>query len=112
MGFDYFAYSNLETGNRQFSAHVVRKGDMIISFESPVKQHSCPISKFLALHGDNIGDTVLDVEDVEKIYFNAVRRGAQSIKPPTTIEDQYGSITTASIAIHSDIVHTLVDRVQ
>lgn len=111
MGFDYFAFSNLETGNRDFAAHAVKKGNMIISFESPAKPGNCSISKFLHKHGDNIGDIVLEVEDCEKIYKNAVSRGAQGLKPPTRIEDKAGYIITATISVYQDVIHTLIEKV-
>lgn len=34
MGFEYIAYSGLESGNRETAVHVVRNGEIVYAFES------------------------------------------------------------------------------
>lgn len=111
LGFEYFAYSNLETGNRQRSIHVVRKGDVIISFESDLMPGNTDISKFLAEHGDTIRDIAFEVEDCQKIFDKAVERGAKVVSPPTKYEDEDGHVIMATILGFGDVVHTLIERV-
>ena len=83
----------------------------MISFESDLKPSNSLISKFISAHGDTIRDIAFEVDDCQKIYDNAIRRGAKSISPPTKVEDENGYVITSSILGFGDTVHTLVERV-
>lgn len=111
MGFEYHAYSNLDTGSRDIATHVIKNGDVLISFESELKPTNSAITRFLATHGDTIQDIAFEVEDLQKIFDKAVERGAKVVSPPQVFEDEHGSIIRATIHGFGDTVHTLIERV-
>lgn len=43
MGFEYIAYSGLETGNRDTCVHVVKNGEIVYAFESALNEHQSEI---------------------------------------------------------------------
>lgn len=90
FGFEFEAYSGLETGNREYSANVVRNGDVRFVFQSPLYPGNDEIGDFVTRHGDTVKDIAFSVEDVDKIYEKAVSRGVQGISKPKTIEDEDG----------------------
>ena len=53
-------------------------------------------------HGDGVRDIALRVEDAERAYVEAMRRGARSIQEPLTVHDEQGRITKATIATYGD----------
>ena len=113
LGFDYLAFSGLETGSKDTTTHVVKKGECIISFESENKPGTnSDIYSFLMKHGDTIKDIAFEVEDCALIYNNAIKRGAISVSPPQRIEDENGYIIKATIIGFDDVVHTLIERVR
>lgn len=111
LGFDYYAYSGPQTGNKDSTIHVVKKDDIVLSFESPNNPGNSPISEFVTKHGDQVKDISFEVEDCERIWKKAVEKGAISIKEPTESKDENGSVVTASIYGFGDVIHTLVERV-
>lgn len=101
----------MATGNRDTSIHVVKKGEVVISFESLNKpEATSPVTAFISKHGDTIRDIAFGVDDVELIYDNAVRRGAVPISAPRVVEDEHGYVKLASLHAFEDVVHTLVER--
>ena len=36
LGFEYLAYQGLETGERQYATHVIKNGDIVFAFKSPL----------------------------------------------------------------------------
>lgn len=111
LGFEFFAFSNLETGNRATSTHVVKKDGVVISFESDNRPGESEISRFVMNHGDTVRDLAIEVEDCEKIYKKAVSRGAKSYMAPREFSDEHGSVVMATVQGFGDLVHTLIDRV-
>ena len=55
-------------------------------------------------------DIALRVPDATEAYWQAVQRGARGVVEPHTVDDEFGRVQLASIAIYGDIVHTFVDR--
>jgi 4-hydroxyphenylpyruvate dioxygenase len=51
-----------------------------------------------------------DVDNVELIYKQAVKKGAVSISAPEVVGDDFGSATVATICTYGDTTHTLVNR--
>jgi len=57
-----------------------------------------------------VKDVAFEVEDCKKTYDVAVSRGAKSILEPTTLKDENGSVTIATLQTYGDTTHTLVQR--
>ncbi|GME76693.1 unnamed protein product [Ambrosiozyma monospora] len=117
-GFKYHCFKGLETGERFVYSVVISNGDVFLEFVSalvpPTSQESGAVCQeihdHIMKHGDAVKDVAFKVNNVEKIYRNALVHGATPIQDPITFTDEYGSITTAKIGAFGDTVHTLVDR--
>jgi 4-hydroxyphenylpyruvate dioxygenase len=109
LGFRRIAYAGPETGVRDRASYVVEQGDIQLVLTSALhRDHE--IGKFVLVHGDGVKDIALRVPDAREAYRQAVQRGARSVLEPTTDEDEFGSVTVATIATYGDVVHTFVDR--
>jgi len=67
-------------------------------------------SKFVAAHGDGICQVALNVDDAEKTYSEAVKRGATEVHEPKKDKLADGDYTQASIKAVGDVLHTFVSR--
>ncbi|MFD3450433.1 4-hydroxyphenylpyruvate dioxygenase [Microbacteriaceae bacterium 4G12] len=109
FGFRPVAYSGLETGNREKVSYVLVQKNIRIVLSGALGEDN-RISEFVKKHGDGVKDVALVVDDVEKAYGEAVKRGAIAIAPPTTLSDQNGTVKKAMIGTYGDTVHTLIER--
>ena len=50
------------------------------------------IAEFVKTHGDGVKDVALLVDDVDKAYSEAVKRGAVAIAPPVELTDENGTL--------------------
>lgn len=64
----------------------------------------------LRVHGDGVKDVAFAVSDVASIFEEAVKRGAEVIRPLTTESDEFGSAVFATVKTYGDTVHTFVQR--
>src|SRR5437667_1651736 len=109
FGFDVIAYAGLETRVRHESGYVLRQGQITFVLVSPLSgQH--PESQRLIQHGDGVMDIALEVDDVRRIFDEAVRRGATPVTNPTALEDKHGVYEYATIRAYGDTTHTFVNR--
>ncbi|MDM5153051.1 4-hydroxyphenylpyruvate dioxygenase [Bacillus sp. DX1.1] len=109
FGFKIVAYSGLETGNREKVSYVLVQKNMRFVVSGTLNSES-RIAEFVKLHGDGIKDVALLVEDVEKAYSEAIKRGAIAIAPPEELTDEHGTLKKAVIGTYGDTIHTLVER--
>lgn len=59
---------------------------------------------------DKRTDVAFEVDDVKSLYSAAITAGATSVKPPQTLHDKHGSVTTATIQTYGQTTHTLISR--
>ena len=108
MGFEYVAYQvnsyidltnfqGLETGNRKTCVHVVRQGEIVYVFESPLTVEETEINAHIAKHGDGVKDVAFTVDDAAGIYNKAIEKGAKGVHPPETLKDEHGTVIKASV---------------
>jgi 4-hydroxyphenylpyruvate dioxygenase len=109
FGFKPVAYSGLETGNRETVSYVLQQRKIRLVITGSLNESS-RIATFVKKHGDGVKDIALTVEDVEKAYTGAVKRGAVAIIPPFELKDEHGSVKKAVIGTYGDTIHTLVER--
>jgi 4-hydroxyphenylpyruvate dioxygenase len=109
FGFDVVAYSGLETKVRHEAGYVLKQGEITFVLTSPLSEQH-PESKRLITHGDGVMDIALDVPDVRAAFEEAVKRGAQPVRPPEALEDDHGVYETASILAYGDTTHTFMNR--
>lgn len=68
------------------------------------------MSRHLSNHGDAVKDVAFEVDDVEAVYFEAVKNGAVGVSAPVRLEDADGSVVVATVRTYGDTTHTLVQR--
>jgi 4-hydroxyphenylpyruvate dioxygenase len=109
FGFHRVAYAGPETGVRDRASYVLEQGEIRLILSSSLRRDH-EIGEFAFVHGDGVKDIALRVPDAREAYRQAVQRGARGIAEPHTVEDEFGSVTIATIATYGDVVHTFVDR--
>ena len=111
MGFDYLAYKGLETGERDYVAHVVRNNRIVFEFQSSYDpEDKLGIGEHVKKHGDGVKDVVFQVEDCRKVFAHAIKRGAVSESEPRVIKDEFGEVVVATLKVYNDTVHTLIQK--
>ena len=111
LGFDYLAYSGLETGNRDFATHVVNNGKVTFAFKSPYQPEGNDEFKAqYAKHGDGVKDVAFTVDDAAGIFKKAVERGAKPVQEPIVVQDENGQVTISTVQTYGDTTHTFVQR--
>ncbi len=109
FGFKIVAYSGLETGNREKVSYVLVQKNMRFVVSGALSSEN-RIAEFVKTHGDGVKDVALLVDDVDKAYSEAVKRGAVAIAPPQELTDEDGTLEKAVIGTYGDTIHTLVER--
>ncbi|KAI8984044.1 4-hydroxyphenylpyruvate dioxygenase [Mycotypha africana] len=111
LGFQHIAYRGLETGSREVSSHVVKQGDAVFVFESPIHPEAQrEMALEIARRGDSVKDIAFTVKDCRAVYNKAIARGATSIKEPEEITDDDGTVIMATLSTYGDVHHTLIER--
>jgi 4-hydroxyphenylpyruvate dioxygenase len=99
LGFQHLAYRGLETGSRDVASHVVKQGDAIFVFESPIHPETMrEMANEIARRGDGVKDVAFTVKDCRAVYSKAIARGAKSIQEPEEITDEDGTVIMATLA--------------
>jgi 4-hydroxyphenylpyruvate dioxygenase len=69
LGFKHVAYRGLETGCRDVASHVVKQGDAIFVFESPIQPFTMrEMAQEIAQRGDGVKDVSFTVKDCKAVY--------------------------------------------
>ncbi|CEG84326.1 Putative 4-hydroxyphenylpyruvate dioxygenase [Rhizopus microsporus] len=111
LGFKHVAYRGLETGSRDVASHVVKQGDAVFVFESPIQPETMKdMAMEIARRGDAVKDIAFTVKDCKAVYEKAIARGAKCIKPPQEYSDEHGTVIMATLATYGDVHHTLIER--
>lgn len=116
FGFQPVAYRGLETGSRTTCSHVVKQGKIIFVFSSALNpgeatsEFGDDINVHLAKHGDGVKDVAFTVDDCHAVYKSAVSRGGKSIREPTELKDEKGTVILATVQTYGDTVHTFIER--
>ena len=97
--------------------HVIRQNNTILAFSSPLLPASkSAIAKEMtahhAEHGDGVKDIAFTVDNAEAIYKAAVENGAISVREPTVLTDELGSVKIASVRTYGETIHTFVERAE
>ena len=108
-GFHIVGYSGLETGVRDRASYLLQQGNIRFVLTSSLVPNS-PISEHCKMHGDGVKDIAFSVENVERAYSEAVKRGAKGVLEPTEYKDEHGVIIRAAIRTYGDTIHSFIDR--
>tara|TARA_B100001109_G_C18863935_1_gene475745 strand:+ start:3184 stop:4341 length:1158 start_codon:yes stop_codon:yes gene_type:complete len=109
FGFQSFAYSGLETGNKDTVSYVLKQDKIRLMLTSPLSSKS-PINEHIVKHGDGVKIVALWVDDARKSWEETTKRGAKSYLEPTVLEDENGEIVKAGIYTYGETVHMFVER--
>ncbi|MHB8717542.1 MAG: 4-hydroxyphenylpyruvate dioxygenase [Candidatus Dormibacteria bacterium] len=109
FGFDVVAYAGPETGIRDRASYVLQQGKVRLVLTAPLSPQG-DVAEHVRLHGDGVKNIALRVHDARAAYEATTKRGARGVVEPTTVHDDGGAITFASIATFGDTVHTFVER--
>jgi 4-hydroxyphenylpyruvate dioxygenase len=109
FGFNPVAYSGLETGERDRVSFVLERGGIRLVLTGAVHPAG-PVAEHVHLHGDGVKDIAFAVKDVEGVFHEAVRRGAQPVLEPTLVESEGQRVCKATIRTFGDTVHSFIRR--
>ncbi len=107
FGFSQFAYAGLETGRREMASYPLRQGTMRLVLSTPLgPDHEA--TAHIARHGDGVRDIAFQVDDAERAFEEAVKRGAKPAIEPHEQSDRCGTIRRAAIHTYGDTIHSFI----
>lgn len=109
FGFEIIAFKGLETGSRDTTSYVLRQNKITFVVTGALNPDS-PVAEQVKQHGDGVKDIAFLVDDVNSIYETVTARGAKGLQAPTDLQDQYGTVRKAVIAVYGDTTHTFLQR--
>jgi 4-hydroxyphenylpyruvate dioxygenase len=107
FGFSTFAYSGLETGNRALTSYALRQGKARIVMATPLDP-AHPAAEHIRRHGDGVRDVAFQVDDADRAFEEAVRRGAEPAIEPYDVADSHGTVRRAAIKTYGDTIHSFI----
>ncbi|XP_073985105.1 4-hydroxyphenylpyruvate dioxygenase [Rhodnius prolixus] len=110
MGCQHIAYKGLETGSRNYAAHVVQQNKIRFVFVSAYEPNEKEVNLHVAKHGDGVKDVAFTVEDINVIVQKAKERGATLVRDIWEEQDEHGVVKFATVKTFGDTTHTFVQR--
>jgi len=107
LGFSQIAYAGMETGQRDRTSYALAQGKARLLLSSPLDATGA-IAEHIARHGDAVRDIAFLVDDADRAFEEAVRRGAQSAMEPQDLSDQCGAVRQAAIHTYGDTIHSFI----
>jgi 4-hydroxyphenylpyruvate dioxygenase len=107
FGFSETAYAGLETGERRHTSYVMTQGKVRIVLSTPLDPE-LPASDHIRCHGDGVRDIAFHVEDADRAFEEAVRRGARPAVEPRELRDEHGAVRHAAIHTYGDTIHSFI----
>ena len=107
FGFNQIGYLGPETGHPDCASYVLQQNRIRLVFTSPLS-HEDPRNVFLLLHGDSVKDICFEVDDVDGMYKEALKRGAAPAMAPRDFMDTDGRVRKAAVRTYGDVIHTFV----
>lgn len=107
FGFSQFAYAGLETGQRDRSSYALEQGKARLVVSSPLDSNG-EMAAHIAKHGDAVKDIAFLVDDADRAFEEAVRRGARPAIEPHEDRDPCGAVRRAAIHTYGDTIHSFI----
>ena len=109
FGFQSFAYSGLETGQKDRVSYVLKQDKIRLVLTSPLNSNS-PINDHIVKHGDGVKVVALWVEDARSAFEETTKRGAKPFMEPKVETDEHGEVVRSGIYTYGETVHMFVER--
>lgn len=109
FGFQSFAYSGLETGQRDKVSYAVKQEKITLVFTTPLNS-THPLNDHLRKHGDGIKAYAITVDNATSAYEETTKRGGIPFMEPTVFEDKDGKVVMSGIKTFGDTVNIFVER--
>ncbi|PHS02642.1 MAG: 4-hydroxyphenylpyruvate dioxygenase [Leeuwenhoekiella sp.] len=109
FGFQSFAYSGLETGQKDRVSYVLKQDKIRLVLTSPLNSDS-PINDHIVKHGDGVKVVALWVEDARSAFEETTKRGAKPFMEPKVETDEHGEVVRSGIYTYGETVHMFVER--
>lgn len=109
FGFQSFAYSGLETGQKDRVSYVLKQDKIRLVLTSPLGSDS-PINDHIIKHGDGVKVVALWVEDARSAFEETTKRGAKPFMEPKVETDEHGEVVRSGIYTYGETVHMFVER--
>src|ERR1700732_3434369 len=103
FGFSQIAYAGMETGQRDRTSYALAQGKARLLLSSPLDS-SGAIAEHTAPHGDAVSDIAFLVDDADRAFEEAVRRGARPAMEPRDLSDKCGAVRQAAIPTYGDTI--------
>ena len=107
FGFSQIAYAGLETGQRDHTSYALAQGKARLMLTSPLDSNA-EMAQHISRHGDAVRDIAFLVEDADRAFAEAVRRGARPAIEPHDRSDACGTMRQAAIHTYGDTVHSFL----
>ena len=107
FGFARHAYAGPETGVRDRASYVLRQGEINLVLTSALTDDH-EVARFATKHGDGVRDIAFQVDDADRAFEEAVKRGATPAIEPHDESDQHGRVRRAAIHTYGDTLHSFI----
>ena len=108
-GFRTVAYAGPETGVRDRVSWVLEQGGVRLVVTAGLDRSS-EVARHVLVHGDGVKALSFAVDDVEKAFQAAVRRGAVPVAGPQIAADVDGEVVSAAVRTYGDTDHRFTTR--
>lgn len=109
FGFQPYAYSGLETAQKEHASYVVKQDKITFVFTSALHKGS-DIAKHCDHHGDGVKFIALSVDDATYSFNETVKRGAKPYLEPIELKDEFGIIIKSGIHTYGETIHYFIER--
>lgn len=109
LGFEVVGYRGLETGDRSLTSYALQQNNVKLVLTSSLNPNH-EVAEHVKRHGDGVRSIGFTVANVVECYEQACARGAQSVQPPVSEVDKFGTFVSASVKTYGETVHTFIDR--
>jgi 4-hydroxyphenylpyruvate dioxygenase len=107
FGFSQVAYAGLETGVRDRTSYVLAQGKIRFVLTTPLTPDA-DAADHIRCHGDGVRDIAFHVDDADRAFDEAVRRGAAPAVEPHEVRDERGAVRRAAIHTYGDTLHSFI----
>ena len=107
FGFSQLAYAGLETGERGMTSYALCQGRARFVLATPLSPDH-PAADHIRRHGDGVRDIAFQVDDADRAFEEAVKRGAEPAIEPHDAADGHGRIRRAAIRTYGDTLHSFI----